>query len=123
MAAGGAHLPLVYACAGCSQAGRIAYETALELDRRGLAQMSCLAGLACGKKSFVRQAEGRALWIVDGCPIQCALGVLEHVGAVPQHHVRLDEFGVSKTAPLSAEFSVNSLVDAIQSAIVNERVA
>jgi hypothetical protein len=35
--------PLVFACSGCSNAGQLANQVALELNRRGVAEMSCLA--------------------------------------------------------------------------------
>ncbi len=38
-------LPLVYSCSGCSSAAQLANHVALQLDRRGLAEMSCIAGV------------------------------------------------------------------------------
>ncbi|MFM2427654.1 MAG: hypothetical protein RL707_1481, partial [Pseudomonadota bacterium] len=38
-------LPLVYACSGCSSAAQLANQVALQLDRRGIAEMSCIAGV------------------------------------------------------------------------------
>jgi len=35
--------PVVFACSGCSPAGQLANQLALELDRRDIAEMSCLA--------------------------------------------------------------------------------
>jgi uncharacterized metal-binding protein len=46
---------VVFACAGCSAAGRLAYDLALDLDRRQVAEMSCLAGLAAELKPFVKK--------------------------------------------------------------------
>jgi uncharacterized metal-binding protein len=41
----GAEKPLVYSCPGCSSAAQMANYIALELDRRGVAEMSCIAGV------------------------------------------------------------------------------
>lgn len=60
--------PVVLACAGCSHAGRVAYDVALELDRWEIAEMSCLAGMAAEKAEFLAKLRNRAVWIVDGCP-------------------------------------------------------
>src|SRR5688500_12356149 len=38
-------LPLVYSCSGCSSAAQLANHVALQLDRRGVAEMSCIAGV------------------------------------------------------------------------------
>lgn len=37
--------PLVYSCSGCSSAAQLANHVALQLDRRGVAEMSCIAGV------------------------------------------------------------------------------
>lgn len=38
-------LPLVYACSGCSNVAQLANTIAVRLDRAGLAEMSCIAGV------------------------------------------------------------------------------
>lgn len=38
-------LPLVYSCSGCSSAAQMANYVAVQLDRRGAAEMSCIAGV------------------------------------------------------------------------------
>ena len=38
-------LPVVYSCSGCSSAAQLANHVALQLDRKGLAEMSCIAGV------------------------------------------------------------------------------
>ncbi|HAQ85985.1 MAG TPA: zinc-binding protein, partial [Pseudomonas sp.] len=38
-------LPLVYACSGCSNVAQLANTLAVRLDRAGLAEMSCIAGV------------------------------------------------------------------------------
>jgi uncharacterized metal-binding protein len=105
------HRPVVFACAGCSLVGRLAYDLALELDRRGLAEMSCLAGLACEKKPFLKKVEGREVWIIDGCPIECALGVLDRLRRRADVHVRLDDFGVRKHHPPPEGVDVDGLIE------------
>jgi uncharacterized metal-binding protein len=64
--------PLVFACAGCSPAGKAAYDVAQELAARGAAEMSCLAGVAAELPYFQKQLAGREVWVVDGCPLACA---------------------------------------------------
>ena len=41
-------LPLVYSCSGCSSAAQMANDLALRLDRAGVAEMSCIAGVGGG---------------------------------------------------------------------------
>lgn len=51
--------PLVYACSGCSEAGSTADQLARQFARRGVAEMSCLAGLGAGNPNFLKQTRGR----------------------------------------------------------------
>ena len=97
-------LPLIYACAGCSQAGCRAYLVAREIQRRGLARMSCLAGVAARRANFMKELENRSLWVVDGCPIECAKGAIETAAPI-ERHFRLHELGVPKsgTSPMSTQ--------------------
>lgn len=98
--------PVVFACAGCSYAGQIAYRLALELDRRGIAEMSCLAGLGAEKPVFMKLAERRPVWIIDGCPIECSAGITAKTGRPAILHIRLYEYGIKKkqTHPDSVDY-------------------
>ena len=64
--------PVVFACAGCSAAGRLAYDLALELDRRQTVEMSCLAGFAAQLNPFTWLIEVRPVWVIDGCVFNAA---------------------------------------------------
>ncbi len=103
--------PVVFACAGCSFVGRLAYDLALELDRRSLAEMSCLAGLACEKKPFLKKVEGREVWIIDGCPIECALGVVDRIRRRADVHIRLHDFGIRKHGPPPGGVDMEGLIE------------
>jgi uncharacterized metal-binding protein len=102
--------PLVFACAGCSFAGRLAYDLAHDLDQRRVAQMSCLAGLAADLPYFRRQVHGRRLWIIDGCPLECARGVFRRTGHAVDGHIRLHDLGINKKSPPEERIDVDLLV-------------
>jgi uncharacterized metal-binding protein len=94
-------LPLVYACSGCSSAAQLANHLALRLDRSGVAEMSCIAGVGGGVRSLVRRAQeaadtGRPIVAIDGCVLACARQCLAQQGLVPTRHVLLAEAGVKK---------------------------
>jgi oxygen-dependent protoporphyrinogen oxidase len=93
--------PLVFACSGCSFAGKLSDSVARELDRQQIAEMSCLAGVGARHASFLRQLPGRPVWIVDGCPIECARGVFEQAaqGERVTRHIRLHDLGFKKNRP------------------------
>ncbi len=95
-----AHLrgrPLVYSCSGCSSAAQLANHVALQLDRQGLAEMSCIAGVGGDVPSLVRLARsGRAIIALDGCPLACVRNTLARHGVEPTRHYQLQQHGVKK---------------------------
>ena len=89
--------PLVYACSGCSSAAQMANQMALWLDREGVAEMSCIAGVGGGVTGLVRTAQsGRAILALDGCVLACVSACLAQAGMVADEHVVLADFGVKK---------------------------
>lgn len=90
-------LPLVYSCSGCSSAAQLANHVALQLDRRGVAEMSCIAGVGGDVPSLVKVAKsGRPIVVIDGCPLACARKCLEKHDVEPEMHLQLGEHGVKK---------------------------
>ena len=65
-------LPVVYSCSGCSSAAQLANHVALQLDRKGLAEMSCIAGVGGDVPHLMKLARsGRPIIGLDGCPSVC----------------------------------------------------
>jgi uncharacterized metal-binding protein len=90
-------LPLVYSCSGCSSAAQMANYIALRLDREGMAEMSCIAGIGGDVPHLVAIAtSGRPILALDGCPLQCAKACTRQRGIEPDEHVALSEHGVKK---------------------------
>jgi uncharacterized metal-binding protein len=90
-------LPLVYSCSGCSSAAQMANHLAVQLDRRGVAEMSCIAGVGGNVAPLVRIAQsGRPILALDGCALQCVKNSLAQRGVKPASHVLLHELGVKK---------------------------
>lgn len=90
-------LPLVYSCSGCSSAAQLANALAIRMDRCGVAEMSCIAGLGGDVPALVRLAKsGRPLIALDGCPLRCAFHTLGRHALTPDLHWDLSEKGVAK---------------------------
>lgn len=88
---------LVYSCSGCSSAAQMANDIAVQLDRRGAAEMSCIAGVGGDVPALVKTAKsGRPIVAIDGCPLMCAKKCLERHGIAPELHIQLNEHGVKK---------------------------
>ncbi len=65
--------PLVYSCSGCSSAAQLANQIAVRLERSGVAEMSCIAGVGGGVASLVKTAcSGRPIIALDGAARWCA---------------------------------------------------
>lgn len=92
-----AQLPLVYSCSGCSSAAQMANYLAVSLDRRGLAEMSCIAGVGGDVPKLVRVAKsGRRIVAIDGCALACVRNCLARHGVEPSQYHLLSDHGVRK---------------------------
>lgn len=116
------HLPLVYSCSGCSSAAQMANHLAIQLDRRGQAEMSCIAGVGGDVPKLVRTAKsGRQIIAIDGCALACVRNCLARHDVVAQTHHILSDLGVRKR--YSTDFDLDEAekaLDAIVKALCAE---
>lgn len=98
-------LPLIYSCSGCSSAAQMANHIAVNIDRHGIAEMSCIAGVGGNVQSLVKTAlSGRKIVALDGCPLNCVKHCLANHGIEPTLHYVLSDFKVVKK--LHTDFDV-----------------
>lgn len=96
--------PLVYSCSGCSNVAQMANALALRLDRAGIAEMSCIAGVGGGVKPLVNTAQsGRPVIALDGCPLHCVAHCLANCGVVPDVHVDFSKHGFRKKTGIDSD--------------------
>ena len=89
--------PLIYSCSGCSSAAQLANHVAVRLDRSGVAEMSCIAGVGGDVASLVKTAHsGRPIIALDGCALVCVKSSLERHGITATRHYQLQQYGVRK---------------------------
>ena len=89
---------LVYSCSGCSSAAQMSNYLAVQLDRIGIADMSCIAGVGGNVKKLVATARsGRKIIAIDGCPLACSKACLDIHSLQPDQHIILTNFGVKKS--------------------------
>ncbi len=89
--------PLVYSCSGCSNVAQLANHVALRIDRSGLGEMSCIAGIGGNVPSLVRRARsGRPILALDGCHLHCTRRTLARAGISPDLHLTLTDFNLHK---------------------------
>ena len=97
---------LAYSCSGCSSAAQMANEIAVQLDRKGVVEMSCIAGVGGGAVPLVKKAKTADVIIgIDGCPLACVKACLAKEGLKPTIYYELSEMGVKKNAHKSFDSS------------------
>lgn len=118
------HVPLVYSCSGCSNAGQMANHIALQLDRKGLADMSCIAGIGGDAPSLLKLARsGRKVIVLDGCQLTCAKNSLARHGITPQHSYQLQKYGVKKRPHVDFDMQqAQAVIAAVESSLVLDRM-
>jgi len=85
-------LPLIYSCSGCSNVAQLANSTAVEMNQRGLAEMSCIAGVGGNVAPLVRKAlSDQPIIALDGCPLHCVKHCLSNHGVTATHHITLSD--------------------------------
>ena len=68
-------------------------------DWRGVAEMSCIAGVGGGVPHLLKIAlSGRPIVALDGCPLVCVKSSLSRHGIQARNHYQLHQFGVKKRA-------------------------
>lgn len=91
------HLPLVYACSGCSSVAQLANTMAVRLDRLGKAEMSCISGVGGGVPALLKVARaGRPILALDGCALACVQACLRQANVTPDVHLMLNRQGAKK---------------------------
>ncbi|WP_304439193.1 MULTISPECIES: putative zinc-binding protein [unclassified Oleiphilus] len=87
----------MYSCSGCSNVAQLTNQLALELNRLGQAEMSCIAGVGGQVKSLVRQAKSeRPILALDGCALHCVKQCLNKVQVTPTLHLTLTDLELKK---------------------------
>lgn len=91
------NFPIVYSCSGCSSVAQMANHVALQLDRRGVAEMSCIAGVGGDVPHLVKIARsGRPIIALDGCALSCTKSTLARHGVSPDRYHQFNEYGIKK---------------------------
>ncbi len=104
-------LPLVYSCSGCSSVAQLANDCALELDRAGRAQMSCISGVGGGVPSLQKLAQsGRPILALDGCALACVKACLSQAGITATVHLILNQEGARKRFHVDAQPEERALI-------------
>ncbi|MFH0959385.1 MAG: putative zinc-binding protein [Pseudomonadota bacterium] len=90
---------MIVACSGASNVGQISNQVAVELTREGFGKMFCLAAVGAHINNFVFSAQNvDNLVAIDGCPVGCAMRLLEHAEVPVSNYLVVENLGIEKTA-------------------------
>ena len=116
---------IVYSCSGCSSAAQMANYIAVKMDRSGIAEMSCIAGVGGDVKPLVNKAKsGQKIIAIDGCPLSCVKSTLSRHNITPDRYYLLNQYGVSKIQ--HADFEIDeaeSMLEKIKDDLLYKKVA
>jgi uncharacterized metal-binding protein len=102
--------PLIYSCTGCSNLAIIAYDIALNIDRDGMAEMSCMSGVVGNIEPIKQLAHsGRPIFVIDGCGLACTKSCTESCGLPIQKYFNLSDYGFDKRSKWDDSLTENSI--------------
>jgi len=109
---------LVLACSGGSNAGQIANNVMIELDKKGVGNAYCLAGIGAALSGFVESAKAAKTVVIDGCPVGCGKKAFEKYGIEVSRYFIVTELGIEKTHDFTKlADETKSVLKAIESSI------
>ena len=114
--------PIIYSCSGCSSAAQMANYIAVKIDRKEIAEMSCIVGVGGNVKKLVNTAKsGRKIIVIDGCPLACSKACLSHHSIKPDLHFELTGYGVKKQNHVDFDLQqADDILSMIEEKIENE---
>jgi len=89
------------ACSGGSNVGQIANNVMIELEKKGVGNAGCLAGIGADLSGFVESAKTAKTIVVDGCPVGCGKKAFEKYGIEASRYFVVTELGIEKTHDFS----------------------
>jgi uncharacterized metal-binding protein len=87
---------LILGCSGGSNVGQVANNVMIELDKDGIGNGYCLAGIGADLSGFIESTRAARTILVDGCPVGCGKKIFEKNGVEPWRYFVITEFGIEK---------------------------
>lgn len=88
---------LILACSGGSNVGQISNNLMIALDKQGIGNAYCLAGVGAALSGFIESARAAKTIVIDGCPVACGKKAFEKYGLEPSKYFVITELGITKT--------------------------
>jgi len=103
---------LIFACCGASDVGAISDMAARDMAKQGMGKLFCAAAVGAHIESYISKArEASEIAVLDGCPMDCASKLLEHVGLSSFKHIRVTDAGMEKGKSPPAKDNIQKFID------------
>ncbi len=88
----------IFPCAGAANVGQLSNRIAIELEKQGIGNLMCTAGIGARAPGLMKSAEASDRIIsIDGCPVNCASKTLELAGFRVDRQIVVSELGIKKS--------------------------
>lgn len=88
----------IFSCAGAANVGQLSNRIAIELEKQGIGNLMCTAGIGARAPGLMKSAEASDRIItIDGCPVNCASKTLELAGFKTDRQIVISELGIKKS--------------------------
>lgn len=105
------------ACSGASNTGKFTDEVVRKMSANGEADMVCLAKVAIGDKTLIEKLkkESKKIFVLDGCPFDCAEKILGKEGITNIVHINTTDFGIVKGKTPFSTAKADEIIEYIKS--------
>ncbi|MCQ1534432.1 zinc-binding protein [Methanosarcina sp. KYL-1] len=88
----------IFPCVGAANVGQLSNKIAIELEKQGIGNLMCTAGIGARAPGLMKSAEASdRILTIDGCPVNCATKTMELAGFKVDRQIVISELGVKKT--------------------------
>lgn len=88
----------IFPCVGAANVGQLSNRIAIELEKQGIGNLMCTAGIGARAPGLMKSAEASdSIIAIDGCPVNCASKTLELAGFKANRQIVISELGIKKS--------------------------
>ena len=88
----------IFPCVGAANVGQLSNRIAIELEKQGIGNLMCTAGIGARAPGLMKSAEASDRIIaINGCPVNCASKTLELAGFKADRQIVISELGIKKS--------------------------
>ena len=112
---------VVYVCGGSADVGELTDRAARQMDREGIANMSCLAGIGARDADIMFNAEyATRVLLMDGCPKACSQRTFENANLHSFVHFDMSAVGLLKGQSPVTEENIQRVVKKAAELLAND---